>query len=57
MVLVHDDDLERIHGIGKGSVSGHSIISCIVLPVLAVTSIPPTRSGDGSAPAVRHRDT
>jgi hypothetical protein len=25
MALVHDDDLERIEGIGEGTVGGHSI--------------------------------
>jgi hypothetical protein len=26
MVLVHDDDLEWVNGIGSGTVSGHSVI-------------------------------
>ena len=25
MVLVHDDDLERVNGIGEGTVSGHVV--------------------------------
>jgi hypothetical protein len=50
MVLVHDDDLERIDGIGEGGVSGYLIINYIVPPMLAVTRITPTRSGDGPPP-------
>jgi hypothetical protein len=57
MVLVHDDELERIHEIGEGSVSEHSIISYIVLPMLAVTRILTARSDDGFSPDVQHRDT
>ena len=30
MVLVHDDDLERVGGIGEASVSGHLIINYIL---------------------------
>jgi hypothetical protein len=55
-ILVHDEDLEGIDGIGEGTVSGHSIISSIVLYVFAVTRIPPTRSIDGSSPEVERRD-
>jgi len=57
LVLVHDDDLERIDGISEGSVSGHLIINYIVLLMLAVTRIPRIRSGDGPPPRFRHRDT
>jgi hypothetical protein len=57
MVLVHDDDLGTIDGIGEGSVGGHLIINYIVHPMLAVTGIPRTRSSDGPSPGFRHRDT
>jgi hypothetical protein len=57
MVLVHDDDLERINGIGEGRVSGHFLIHYIDLPMSAVTGIPPTRNDNGSPPEFRHRDT
>jgi hypothetical protein len=57
LVLVHDDDLERINGISEGSVSGHLIIKYMLLPMFAVTRISRTRSGDGSPPGFRHRDT
>ena len=56
MVLVHDDDLERIDGIGGGTVSGHSIVNHIILPMLAVTRIPPTRNDDESPLEVQCRD-
>jgi len=51
MILVHDDDLERIDGIGDGTVSGDSIDNHII-PMLAVTRIPPTRNME-----VQCRDT
>ena len=57
MIIVHDDDLERIDGIGEGTVSGYSIVSYIIFLILLVTRIPPTRSGHGSLPRVQHRDT
>jgi hypothetical protein len=58
LVLVHDDDLKRIDGIGEGSVRGYFIINYhLVLPMLAVIRIPSTRSGNGSPPDVQHRDT
>ena len=57
MVLVHDNDLESIDGIGEGSVSEHLMINYIVLLILVVTRISRTRSGDGSPPGFRHRDT
>jgi hypothetical protein len=53
MILVHDDDLEKVDGIGEGAVSEHSIISHVVLPTLAVTRIPPIRSGYGSTSEVQ----
>jgi hypothetical protein len=57
LVLVHDDDLQRIDEIGEGSVSGHLFINYITHPMLAVTRIIRTRSGDGPPPGFRHRDT
>jgi hypothetical protein len=57
MILVHDDDLERIDGIGGGIVSGHVIKVYINIHILVVTPNPPTRRGDGSPPKVPHRDT
>ena len=56
MVLVHDDDLKRIEGIGKGTVSGYLIISYVFIHKFAATRIPPTGCGDGSSPEVQHRD-
>lgn len=52
MVLVHDGDLERIHGIGNGAVSGQLAVGCEVRLILAVTGISPTGSGVGPPPAV-----
>ncbi len=57
MALIHDNDLGRIDGIGEGTVSGHSIVSHVFLPMLAIIRFPPTRSGHGSLPRVQHRDT
>jgi hypothetical protein len=57
MILVHDDDLERIDGIGGGIVSAHVIKSYINIHILVVTPNPSTRRGDGSPPEVPHRDT
>jgi hypothetical protein len=57
MVLVHDNDLGRIDGIGEGSVSGHIITNYIVHAMLAVTRISRTRSDEGSPPEFRLRDT
>jgi hypothetical protein len=59
LVLVHDDDLKRIIGIDEGNVNGHSIINrgYIVILMLPVFRIPPTRSGNGFPPEFQHRDT
>jgi hypothetical protein len=57
MVLVHDDDLERVNGIGSNTVSGHFVIYYVVLPMLAVTRISRIRSGYGSPPEVQHRSS
>ena len=56
MVLVHDDDLERIDGIGKGTVSGQLTVGCKIRLIVAVTRISPTGSDVGSPPAVQHGD-
>jgi hypothetical protein len=58
-ILVHDDDLLMIDGIGHGNVSGllNGGGIGIVLLMLAVTGNPRT-GGDGrSLPEVRHKDT
>ena len=57
MVLVHDDDLEKIDGVDRGRVSGHLVTIYIVLTILAVSELPPTRNGDGSHSGFRHKDT
>jgi hypothetical protein len=57
MVLVHEDDLERIDRIGGGTVDGHSIVNHIILPMLAVARIPPARNDDESSLEVQGRDT
>ena len=58
MFLIHDDDLNRIDGIGDGTVSVYSISSySVLITQSAVTGNPPTRRNDGSSPEVQHRDT
>jgi len=52
-ILVHDDDLLMIDGIGHGTVSGLLNSSRIVFLMLAVTGNPRTRRDDGSPPEVR----
>ncbi|KAI0248894.1 hypothetical protein BJV78DRAFT_1232297 [Lactifluus subvellereus] len=52
MVLVHDDDLERIEGIGDGTVSRHLIVNYIVFFMFTVTGNPSTEYGDGLLPDV-----
>jgi hypothetical protein len=42
MALIHDDDLERIDGIGEDSVSGDLVCPFIVHFMLIVTGNPPT---------------
>ena len=44
MVLVHDDDLKRIDGIGNDTVSGHFICGYVVFLIIVVTGKPPTGS-------------
>jgi hypothetical protein len=55
MFLTHDDDLERIDGIGDGTVSGY-LISSYRLNVLisrpAVAGRPQTRRDGGPPPEV-----
>jgi hypothetical protein len=55
MVLVHDDDLERINGIGEGIVSGHMISDCLAFLILVTNLDTPTRHVDGSFQEVQHR--
>jgi hypothetical protein len=56
-ILVHDDDLLMIDGIGYGTVSGLLNSSRIVLLMLVVTGNPRTGSDGESLPEVRHTDT
>jgi hypothetical protein len=56
-ILVHDDDLLMIDGIGHGTVSGLLNSSYIVLLMLAVTGYPRTGRDGGSLPKVRHKYT
>jgi hypothetical protein len=56
-MLVHDNDLVTVNGIGRGTVSGVLNSSCIVLLMSAVTGSHRTRCDDGSPPEVQHRDT
>jgi hypothetical protein len=56
-ILVHDDDLLMIDGIGRGTVSGLLNSDRLVLLMLAVTGIPRTACDGGSLPEVRHNDT
>ena len=58
-ILVHDDDLLMINGIGHDTVSGLLNNSRIVLlpMMLAVTGNPRTGRDGGSSPEVRHKDT
>ena len=56
-ILVHDDDLLMIDGIGHGTVSGLLNSSLNVLLMLAVTGNPRTGRDGGSPPEVRHKDT
>ena len=53
-ILVHDDDMLMIDGIGPGSVSGFLNSSRIVLLMLAVTGNPQTGCDGGSPPEVQH---
>jgi hypothetical protein len=48
MVLVHDDDLGKIDGLGHDSVSGFLNSGYIVLFISAVTGNSRTRRDDGS---------
>jgi len=56
MVLVHDDDLEKINGIGEGAVSGHVINDYLAFLMLVINVDAPTRHVDGSFQEVQHRD-
>ena len=56
-ILIHDDDLLVIDGIGHGTVSELLNSGCIVLLILAVTGNPQTGRDNGSPPDVRHTDT
>ena len=56
-ILVHDDDLLMIDGIGRGTVSGFLNSSPIVLLILAGTGNSRPRRDDGSLPQIRHKDT
>ena len=53
-ILVHDDDLLMIYGIGHGTVSGLLNISRIVILMLAVTGNPRTGRDGESPPEIRH---
>ena len=55
-ILVHDDDLLMIDGIGDGTVSGLLCSSRVVLLMLPVTGNPRTGRDAGSPPEVRHTD-
>ena len=57
MVLVHDDDLTKIDGLGHDSVSGLLNSSYIILLMSAVSGNPRTRRDDGSPAKVQHGDT
>jgi hypothetical protein len=46
MVLVHDDDLKGIDGIGDSTVSGRFIGGFVVFLIIVVTGKFPTRHGD-----------
>jgi hypothetical protein len=52
-ILVHDDDLLIIDGIGDGTVSGLLNSSRIALLMLVVTGNPRTGCDGGSPPEVR----
>ena len=56
-ILVHDDDLLMIDGIGRGTVSGLLNSSCIVLLMLIVTGNSRTGRDGESLPEIRHKDT
>ena len=46
MFVIHDDDLERIDGIGDGTVSGYLASSYVLIPRSTVTGSSPTTLGD-----------
>lgn len=52
MVLVHDDDLMTINGVGDGTVSELLNRNYAVLLMLAVAGNPRTRYDDGPPPEV-----
>ena len=56
-ILVHDDDLSMIDGIGHGTVGELVKSGCIVLLMLVVTGNPRTGRDYGSPPELRHNDT
>ena len=56
MVVVHDDDLLMIDGLGCSTVSGLLNGKYDVLLIQAVLGNPQTRHDDGSPPEVQHRD-
>ena len=56
-ILVHDDDLLMIDGIGHGTVSELLNSNHIVLLMSAVTGNPRTGCDGGSPPEVRHKDS
>ena len=57
MVLVHDDDLVKIDGLGHDSVSGFLNNSYTVLLISTVTGNSRTGGDDGSPAEVQHGDT
>jgi hypothetical protein len=56
-VLVHDNDLLAINGIGHGTVSGLLNSSHIAILMSSVTGNPQPRRDDGSPRGVQHRNT
>ena len=56
-ILIHDDDLLMIDGIGHGTVSELLDGGSDLFLILVVTGNPRTGRHGGSLPEVRHKDT
>jgi len=60
MILVHDHDLEKIGGIGVGTVSKHLVVHLVsnyIVFMSAVVENLSARLGDGPSREVQHRYT
>ena len=57
MILVHDDDLAEVNGLGHGrDAVSELLIGGRIVFILVVTGSPRVGSDDGSPPELQHKD-